>query len=100
MKWLLDRSSIFAQIDAFVQRCRDLKEVCEGQSQFGRYSFGKKRPLPLFAGLRGPEIARSLEEIEEAFEKNLSILKNVKKTILDVKSTAWHDAYNRSVFVL
>ena len=27
IKWLLDRSSIFAQIDAFVQRCKDLKEV-------------------------------------------------------------------------
>ena len=27
VKWLLDRSSIFAQIDAFVQRCKDLKEV-------------------------------------------------------------------------
>ena len=95
VKWLLDRSSIFAQIDAFVQRCRDLKEVCEGQSQFGRFSNGEKRPLPIIAGLRGPEIARSLKEIEDAFEKNLMILKNVRKTILDVKSTAWHDAYNR-----
>ncbi|KAL5251273.1 hypothetical protein ACHWQZ_G016836 [Mnemiopsis leidyi] len=95
VKWLLDRSSIFAQIDAFVQRCKDLKEVCEGQSQFGRYSQGKKRPLPIFAGLRGPEIARSLREIEDAFEKNLNILRKVKVTILDVKSTAWHDAYNK-----
>ena len=29
--WVLDESSIFAQVDAFVQRCKDLLEVVEGQ---------------------------------------------------------------------
>ena len=28
---MLDESSIFAQIDAFIQRCKDLLEVVEGQ---------------------------------------------------------------------
>lgn len=37
-KWDFDPSSIFAQIDAFVQRCRDLLEVCEGQVLFARKS--------------------------------------------------------------
>ena len=32
VKWLLDRSSIFAQIDAFVQRCKDLKEVGDSKT--------------------------------------------------------------------
>ena len=27
--WVLDKSSIFAQVDAFVQRCKDLLEVNE-----------------------------------------------------------------------
>lgn len=26
-RWILDQSSIFAQVDAFVQRCKDLLEV-------------------------------------------------------------------------
>lgn len=26
-KWVLDQTSIFAQVDAFVQRCKDLLEV-------------------------------------------------------------------------
>ena len=26
-KWVLDQTSIFAQVDAFVQRCKDLVEV-------------------------------------------------------------------------
>lgn len=29
--WVLDESTIFAQIDAFIQRCKDLLEVVEGQ---------------------------------------------------------------------
>ena len=31
-EWDLDMSSIFAQLNAFVQRCKDLQEVCEGQT--------------------------------------------------------------------
>ena len=39
--WNIDPSSVFAQIDAFTQRCRDLLTVCEGQLQFCR----KDRPV-------------------------------------------------------
>lgn len=56
---------------------------------------GEKTPMPHFAGQRGPEIIRGLLEIETVFEKNLNMLRNVKKTILDVKATSWHDDYNR-----
>ena len=55
---------------------------------FARMYDGDKRPLPCFHGVRGPEIVRSLLEIEATFEKNLQILKDVKKTILDVKVCA------------
>ncbi|KAI8923518.1 dynein heavy chain and region D6 of dynein motor-domain-containing protein [Entophlyctis helioformis] len=93
--WDFDQSSIFAQIDAFVQRCRDLLEVCEGQIQFSRkLSGGEKAPIPFFGGSRGPEIAKSLEDIELAFEKLISSLWNIRKHILDVKATRWHDDYN------
>ncbi|XP_064408838.1 dynein axonemal heavy chain 2 [Latimeria chalumnae] len=93
--WVLDQTSIFAQIDAFVQRCKDLQEVCDCQQQFGRWVEGNQTPLPRFSGLRGPQIARTLLEIEGTFERNLQILKAVKKGILDVKNTSWHDEYNR-----
>ena len=52
---------------------------------FARKDKLKKVKLPIFAGVRGPEIVRSLVEIEATFEKNLNILKNVKHIILDVK---------------
>ncbi|PVD19154.1 hypothetical protein C0Q70_21718 [Pomacea canaliculata] len=93
--WVLDKSSIFAQVDAFIQRCRDLLEVCEAQLHFARQVDGEKSPIPHFGGQKGPEIARGLLEIENQFQKNLNILRVIKKTILDVKATSWHDDYNR-----
>ncbi|KAM4675882.1 dynein axonemal heavy chain 2 [Discoglossus pictus] len=93
--WVLDQTSIFAQVDAFIQRCKDLIEVCVCQQHFGRWEDGKQTPLPCFSGHRGPQITRNLLEIEETFQKNMLILKSVKKTILDVKNTSWHDDYNR-----
>ena len=93
--WDFDQSSIFAQIDAFVQRCRDLLEVCEGQIQFARkLSGGEKAPVPFFGGSNGPEVAKSLEDIELVFEKLIGTLWNIRKHILDVKATRWHDDYN------
>ncbi|KAJ7369518.1 Dynein heavy chain 2, axonemal [Desmophyllum pertusum] len=108
-RWILDQSSIFAQVDAFVQRCKDLLEVCEGQIHFARMYDGEKRPLPCFHGVRGPEVVRSLLEIEATFEKNLQILKDVKKNYFGCQgkqghslppciicqATTWHDDYNR-----
>ena len=70
-------------------------QVCECQIHFARMEEGKKTEMPNFGGQRGPEIIRGLHEIEAVFEKNLNILRDVKKTILDVKATSWHDDYNR-----
>ncbi|XP_062904770.1 dynein axonemal heavy chain 2 [Mobula hypostoma] len=93
--WVLDHTSIFAQVDAFIQRCRDLLEVCDCQELFARWDEGKQTPLPCFGGHRGPEITRGLLEIEATFNKNLQILINSQTEILDVKNTYWHDDYSR-----
>ncbi|KAK9398332.1 dynein heavy chain 2 axonemal-like [Crotalus adamanteus] len=93
--WVLDQTSIFAQVDAFVQRCKDLLEVCDSQQHFARWEDGKQTPLPCFFGQQGPQMARSLLEIEETFSKYLNNLRNVKGGILDVKNTTWHEDFNR-----
>ena len=36
-----------------------------------------------------------MKEIEHTFDKYLTALKAVRKTILDVKATSWHDDYNK-----
>jgi dynein heavy chain len=93
--WELDRSSIFAQIDAFVQRCRDLQEVCEGQTQFARRAAGgKTAELPVFGGARGAEVSSQLLAIQASFEKHVSRFRALTYDILDVKATRWHDDYN------
>ena len=93
-QWILDESSIFTQIDAFIQRCKDLLDVCEGQIHFGRWWDGNKSPLPCIPGSRGIELMRSLQEIEATFEKYILDLREIKLYILDIKSTVWNERAN------
>jgi len=63
--WNFQEGAIFPQIDAFVQRCCDLLEVCEGQQQFvisARESAGQ---VPVFGGTRAPETMKELGGIEK-----------------------------------
>lgn len=91
----MDKTTIFAQIEAFIQRCRDLLDLCECQMHFARWEEGVRTQLPIFGGQRGPSINRMLTEIETAFEKHLQELRKVQHTILNVKATTWHEDYNR-----
>ncbi|KAM8794253.1 dynein axonemal heavy chain 2 [Eudromia elegans] len=93
--WVLDQTSIFAQVDAFAQRCRDLLEVCDCQQHFGRWEDGQQSPPPRFSGHRGPQLAQSLLEIEETFAKHLLALRATKGHVLDVRSPCWHEDFNR-----
>ncbi len=93
--WSLDKTAIFAQIDAYVQRCRDLIDICDCEVHFANADDGEKKPLPIFGGQKGPDIVRNLNEIESTFSKHLLELRRVKRTILDVKATSWHEDYNR-----
>ena len=54
---------------------------------FARYEDGQQTKMPIFPGQRGPDVVRSLQEIEHTFRRNLVILKDIKHTILDVKVT-------------
>ncbi|GIM07381.1 hypothetical protein Vretimale_11536 [Volvox reticuliferus] len=87
--WDFDISSIFAHIDAFLQRCKDLLEVCEAQLQFA-----PRTPLPVFGGTYGPEVKKSIVDIQESFQGLVRILKSLTYDILDVKATRWHDDFN------
>jgi dynein heavy chain len=82
-------STIFVQIDAFVQRCCDLLEVCEGLQQFAFHSRGQA--MPVFGGTRAPEIKKSLLEIEDIFLKNLARLQSVDYDLLNVTASGWQD---------
>ena len=91
--WNFEESRIFAQIDAFMQRCRDLLEVCESQLQFSTSISGDDMPT-FGGGVRGVEIEKSLKRIQSSFEKLMTIISCLKYDILDVKATRWHDDYS------
>lgn len=80
--WDFDVSTIFAHIDAFLQRCTDLLEVCEAQLQFA-----PSAPLPVFGGTKGPDVKKSILDIQDAFQKLVANLRHLDYNILDVKAT-------------
>jgi dynein heavy chain len=49
--WNFEKSRVFAQLDAFIQRCRDLNEVCRWRVQFEslRWSFSPAELLDITA---------------------------------------------------
>jgi len=91
--WNFPEGSIFLQIDAFVQRCCDLLEVCQGLQQFACRFRGQA--MPAFGGTKAGEISNSLNEIEENFLKNLQRLQPpyVDYDILDVRAPKWPDHF-------
>jgi dynein heavy chain len=95
LHWTFDAMSIFAQTDAFVQRCRDLLEVCEGQIQFRRKSYTTEdNSVSFFKGVRGQEVTKSLVAIQNQFDNQISRLRSLKYQILDVKLSHWHEDFN------
>jgi dynein heavy chain len=95
--WEIDEASVFAQIDAFVQRCRDLIEVCECQMQFARKSAatgGKCGPLPDFGGTKAQEIVDGITGIQMSFELQIDRLRQLDYNAFDVRVSRWHDDYN------
>ncbi|KAH7307448.1 hypothetical protein KP509_22G059200 [Ceratopteris richardii] len=86
----LGSKSIFAPVESFLQRCQDILEVCDSQIQFS-----KNLEVPVFGGTRGSEISKSFVDMQERFEKLVSVLISLPYSLLDVKVTRWHDDYNR-----
>jgi len=92
--WKLAKDdTIFAENEAFIQRCKDCKDICEGQLQFARK--GEGISLPKFGGSKGPEIKKNLDELEAMFNKYLEDIRHLDYEILDVKKTKWHDDYGQ-----
>lgn len=95
--WDIDDTVIFAQIDAFVQRCHDLLEICESQIQFCRKSKatkGNPGPLPLFGSTKAQEIIDGIVGIQKSFQDRINRLRSLDYDILDVRISKWHTDYH------
>ena len=59
-------------------------QVCEAQLQFA-----PRTPLPVFGGTYGPEVKKSIVDIQESFQGLVRGLKSLTYDILDVKATRY-----------
>ena len=90
MRWPWPQSSLFARLDAFEQRCKDLLDVCDAQAQFA-----PRGPPPVFGGATGPDTAKSFADIREAFRRVASALRaGGARSALDVAAASWHDDFD------
>lgn len=89
--WLLDKSKIFNQIDSFIQRCKDMIEICHCMITFGRHDETDYIPKPKFGGARGPEFESYCDKIESMFKESLDDIEKVSDMILDVQNSDWFD---------
>ncbi len=95
--WDFDEASIFAQADAFVQRCEHLLELCEGQEQFLRkdnVTGCVPGPLPKLGSTKGPGAIKALLGLQQAYEAQIDSVRGLQYDILDVSIHTWHEDYN------
>ena len=58
-----------SRLSMHVRLPRDLQEVCQFQRQFAPAT-----PIPVFGGTRGPEVAKSISDIQASMRGTLIIL--------------------------
>ncbi|XP_057654894.1 dynein axonemal heavy chain 2 isoform X2 [Diorhabda carinulata] len=89
--WDLDKAPIFNHIDSFIQRCKDMMEVCETMICFGRYDETEKIPKPMFGGAKGVDFDNWAERIEGMYNEALIDIDKVQFRILEVNASEWYD---------
>ncbi|XP_050498494.1 dynein axonemal heavy chain 2 [Diabrotica virgifera virgifera] len=89
--WELDKAPIFNHIDSFIQRCKDLIEVCETMICFGRYDETENIPKPMFGGAKGVDFDNWAKRIESMYNEALTDIDKVKFRILEVNASEWYD---------
>lgn len=89
--WILDKNKIFNQIDSFIQRCKDMIDVCEAMITFGRHDETDVIPKPKFGGARGREFENYCDKIEDMFKESLEDIEKVSHMILNVQNSDWFD---------
>ncbi|EAX96997.1 Dynein heavy chain family protein [Trichomonas vaginalis G3] len=92
--WNFDHTQLFANFDAFISRCGDLKEICQNTIQFTRKKGTEAVPIPTFPGSIGSTISQSLQEIQDSYVGILKKLETSDCSVFDVSDNKWHTAFN------
>ena len=73
--WNVNHDSVFAQVDAFIQRCRDLIDVCMCVRHFGNKTGTTEHSFPQLTGTNAHANTRSMEGIRNRFRSFLALLR-------------------------
>lgn len=87
---MLDESTIFSQINIFVQRLYDLIEICETIIVFGRTDESMTLPQLNFGCYNAHEFQAICKDIEHKFYRGLQNIKDASSQILNVYNRQWY----------
>lgn len=100
--WQLDQGIIFNHVNAFMERLRDLMEICEAMIVFGRLDENEQIEQSQFSGTSGEQLEKIAANVEKKFLDVLNELRrsNSKQLMLNVHRSEWYDhvaRYRRNV---
>lgn len=97
---LLEEDKFFSKVDVFVQRLKDMIEICEAIIVFSRKDETVKVPPLVFGGHNGNLYTKICVDMEKTFDGGLSDIKAVSGMILDVNSRDWYTHMRRFQIIL
>ncbi|XP_046826001.1 dynein-1-beta heavy chain, flagellar inner arm I1 complex-like isoform X1 [Vespa crabro] len=80
--WDIDEEMVFNSINAFIQRCQDIIEICNARIIFERCAKEET-----FGGAKGIEYEKCCQQIENLFYDNLNKIIAIQENILNIKDT-------------
>jgi dynein heavy chain len=102
--WKLSDPSIFAEIDAFAQRCDDLIDICDNRFQFMELLCSKvflQSPDGRIVGrANGSAIENSITMIQDGFKNQIERLSTLDYCILNVRESRWYADYSTFKFAV
>jgi len=92
-KWDFDGALIFAQLEAFLQRCHDLMDICDSQLQFVQKKYSNCGLNQAFKYINNKAILKGIIDIEVNFLLHIDRLKKLDYNILDIQKSKWHEDF-------
>jgi len=93
MLWKLSDDTIFAELNAFIQRCHDLIELCDGRIQF-TFLLGDLKDKVAVGGANGSNVEKILQQISASFSTQIYRLSALNYNIIDATTFQWYDDFN------
>ncbi|XP_046389339.1 dynein axonemal heavy chain 2 [Ischnura elegans] len=89
--WDVDDRVIFKHCELFMDRCRDVLEICRDMICFARMDETRDIQKPMFGGCQGRKHEKVMNKLEEKYKVILKQTFKHKKLMLDTESMEWNE---------